>query len=393
MKGFSLNEQDFVFAAPSSPSKKEREQLKNNQQRENRVALDIMFRVHHFLYSGSVALTPQLVSLLKRYQSLAFAGFHPSEEELDQLETVSSSESLRNFAQSTRNLIKKQRYKWNFADYNQDEVIMHQDTEAVAEFASKLNGEERIIFFGSARKNEGTAEYEATRWLSSTLVEGLPHNDGTTEQVITGGGPGIMEAANRGALEGAWKHYQRLLEAVKNEGNPEELIQKINLFRAQMHSIGVGIIVPHEQSWNKFLQANLTIKSFSPRKVGLVSVAAGRSIKAPKESIAKGKGKRKPAIFAMPGGMGTLDELWEVATLMQCKKMPTIPIFVVGPMAEIAKLTLEKLAAIKTIAEKDLNLFCFCKDEKEALEKYLEHYNLSPNSIISSAIDQRGSIQ
>lgn len=267
---------------------------------------------------------------------------------------------------------------------------MHQDTEAVAELGVKLDGEGRSVFFGSARYKPGHRSYEATRWLSRTLVDALAHPDGTTELIITGGGPGNMDASNKGALEGAWNQYTRLLELLKN-GNedPEEVFRKITRFRNQMHSIGVGIIVPHEQSWNNHLQANLTIKSFSPRKVGLVSVVAGRSVKHKKGEIPNGNGKRKPAVFGMPGGFGTLDELWEVATLIQCKKMPKIPILVIGEMSNIIRYSCKQLLSMETIKDTDPNLFIHCSDEMEALEKYLEYYDISYNQVIANAIDKR----
>ncbi len=120
-----------------------------------------------------------------------------------------------------------------------------------------------------------------------------------------------------------------------------------------------------------------------------MSVLAGRSVKHKKGEIPNGNGKSKPAVFGMPGGFGTLDELWEVATLIQCKKMPKIPILVIGEMSNIIRYSCKQLLSMETIKDTDPNLFIHCSDEMEALEKYLEYYDISYNQVIANAIDKR----
>lgn len=386
-----LSNLDFLHPSPKAPTLKQQAELKAKGQRENIVALEIQFLVHNLLNDDTVILTPETRAELVKYQGLAFAGYHPSVGELQLFGGSSDSEQIaQDFSVRILDLIDERRQHWGNTNYNLDEQIMHQDIDAVAELAVRLDGEERIVVFGSARLPEDHPAYEGTRWLTKTLVGCQAHEDGTTEQVITGGGPSIMKAANLGALEGALQQYQKLLRALKEgKEDPQIIMKKISAFRKQMHSIGVGIIVPHEQSWNDHLQANLTIKSFSPRKVGLVSVVAGRSIKHESGEKPKGNGKRKPAVFGMPGGFGTLDELWEVATLIQCKKMPRVPIFVVGRMSKIVQISTSILNSLGTIKVQDLDIFIHCVDEIDALEKYLEYYNISPNQEIAAAIDER----
>jgi predicted Rossmann-fold nucleotide-binding protein len=212
------------------------------------------------------------------------------------------------------------------------------------------------------------------------------------KQVITGGGPGMMEAGNLGAMEGAWLQYQRLTaELDQHHDNRTAILKKIQNFRNQLHSIGVGIIVPHEQKWNEFMQLYLSIKSFSPRKVGLVSSACGRSYSHRKDQKTNGSGKRNGGIFVLPGGFGTQDEFWEVSTLKQCLKMPeSIPVIIVGKrMSELIKRTLDDLLAMDTIKASDSELFTFTNNEVEAVEVYLEHHEIENTQIISEAISKR----
>ena len=130
-----------------------------------------------------------------------------------------------------------------------------------------------ITVFGSARFKENTAHYELARRMGRSLAQA-----GFT--VITGGGPGIMEAANRGAKEVGGK------------------------------SIGCNVILPHEQAPNPYLDQVITFYYFFVRKVMLV--------------------KYSYAFIIMPGGLGTLDEMTEAMTLIQTGKLYDFPVILVG---------------------------------------------------------------
>ena len=125
-----------------------------------------------------------------------------------------------------------------------------------------------VTIFGSARVKEGSATYEAARETARLFAEaGLA--------VVTGGGPGTMEAANRGAKEGGGL------------------------------SIGFNILLPHEQGLNPYCDISRTFKHFYVRKVMFVKAAEGFVI--------------------FPGGFGTMDELYEALTLIQTGKIGTLP--------------------------------------------------------------------
>ena len=130
-----------------------------------------------------------------------------------------------------------------------------------------------VTIFGSARLHEDDLHYQDAVRLGQLLAEaGLA--------VITGGGPGIMEAANRGA-------YQ--------QGG---------------HSLGLNITLPHEQSANRYQNTSLSFRYFFVRKMMFVKHAVGFAI--------------------YPGGFGTMDELFEALTLVQTGKAAKFPIVLVG---------------------------------------------------------------
>jgi len=130
-----------------------------------------------------------------------------------------------------------------------------------------------VTVFGSARVKPGHPYYELSRQVGRKLAEaGLA--------VITGGGPGIMEAANRGAHEVGGLSY------------------------------GLNIILPHEQKPNPFIDENIEFHYFFVRKVMLVKYSC--------------------AYIVLPGGLGALDELFEAATLLQCGKIGPFPLVLVG---------------------------------------------------------------
>ncbi len=130
-----------------------------------------------------------------------------------------------------------------------------------------------VTVFGSARTGAGTPEYETARAIGRGLAE-------AGYAVITGGGPGIMEAANRGCREGGGL------------------------------SVGCNIELPHEQGSNAYVDLGIDFRYFFARKVMFVKYA--------------------DAFVIMPGGFGTLDELFEALTLIQTGKVRHFPVILVG---------------------------------------------------------------
>ena len=174
-----------------------------------------------------------------------------------------------------------------------------------------------VSVFGSARVAEGSPFYALARQLGAGLSR-----QGFT--VLTGGGPGIMEAANRGAREA---------------GGP---------------SVGCNIVLPKEQHPNPYLDHWLACRHFFVRKVLLV--------------------KYSYAFVIMPGGIGTLDELFEALTLIQTRKILDFPVVVVGrdywqPLLAL----LSSLEAQGMVAPADLRLLTYTDSVEEALA-HIEQY-------------------
>lgn len=130
-----------------------------------------------------------------------------------------------------------------------------------------------VTVFGSARTPEGERYYEAARMMSHKLAE---HG----YAIITGGGHGIMEAANRGAMD------------------------------AGGDSIGFNIALPHEQTLNEYTTESLSFSHFSPRKIAMTLYA--------------------DAYIYFPGGFGTMDEMMEILTLIQTGKTSKAPVILYG---------------------------------------------------------------
>jgi uncharacterized protein (TIGR00730 family) len=190
-----------------------------------------------------------------------------------------------------------------------------------------------VTVFGSARFREDHPYYALARSVGQMLAR-----MGFT--VMTGGGPGIMEAANRGA---------------KDEGGT---------------SVGCNIVLPQEQKINAYLDRWVTFRYFFVRKVMLV--------------------KYSYAFVVMPGGIGTMDELFEAVTLIQTRKIESFPVVLIGreywrPLVDF----LDEMVHVGTIAAKDLELLLFTDSLDEArdhIEKHaVEHFGLVRKRLIRPA--------
>ena len=183
-----------------------------------------------------------------------------------------------------------------------------------------------ITVFGSARFKEGHPYYEMARKMGKRLVQDLGL------AVMTGGGPGVMEAANRGAREGGGR------------------------------SVGCNIELPFEQTHNDYLDKHVTIRYFFVRKVLLL--------------------KYSYAFIIFPGGFGTLDELFETLTLIQTDKILNFPVVIMGTkFFEPLRKHMEHMVEEGTISDTDMDLLLFTDDFDEALahvRKYIsENYKVA----------------
>ncbi len=173
-----------------------------------------------------------------------------------------------------------------------------------------------VTIFGSARFAEDHPYYQLAREIGHGLAKA-----GFT--VVTGGGPGIMEAANRGARE------------------------------AGGQSIGANIRLEHEQHPNRYLDVFMNFKYFFVRKVMLV--------------------KYSYAFIVMPGGFGTMDEAFETATLIQTHKIKEFPIVMVAEdfWFPLNDFMIEKMLKTGTIDQQDLDKFHFT-NSAEAVVAYVK---------------------
>lgn len=169
-----------------------------------------------------------------------------------------------------------------------------------------------VTVFGSARFKEDHIYYQQARELSSRIAQ-----LGFT--IMTGGGPGIMEAANRGAKDVGGK------------------------------SVGSNIVLPHEQFQNKYLDKSVDIDYFFVRKVLLV--------------------KYSYAFVVMPGGFGTLDEFYEAITLIQTQKIKKFPIIIFGTkFYENIVAHTQKMKDEGTISPEDDQLYLVTDSIDEAID-------------------------
>src|SRR5256884_1570885 len=175
-----------------------------------------------------------------------------------------------------------------------------------------------VTIFGSARTSRSDPYYSAAVGLARGLAK---HHFA----VITGGGPGIMEAANKGAAE------------------------------AKGNSVGLNIELPHEQKGNRYANVPIHFHYFFSRKVCFVKYSMG--------------------FVFMPGGLGTLDEFFEIITLVQTQRIPRFPLILFGShywkgLLQWLKATVEHN---RFINPDDLELLTLTDDVQEAIELIVDY--------------------
>ncbi|MGB2813583.1 MAG: TIGR00730 family Rossman fold protein [Dehalococcoidales bacterium] len=184
----------------------------------------------------------------------------------------------------------------------------------------RLSGvEPAVSIYGSARVKPGDKLYQKTEEIAYSLGK-------AGFSIITGGGPGLMEAANKGAL------------------------------KAGVKSVGVNIELPEEQMPNTYSNISLSLRHFFVRKVLLVKYAT--------------------AFVIMPGGLGTLDELTEVLTLMQTLKIRPFPVLLYGSDYWNGFLDWLKSHTLAGgfISEEDLHLLRACDGTEEIVDAVCKWY-------------------
>ncbi len=194
--------------------------------------------------------------------------------------------------------------------------------EFVEGYEKLSNIKPSVSIFGSARFKPDNPYYKLTEDIAYKLSE-------AGFSVVTGGGPGIMEAGNKGAFAGP---------------SP---------------SVGLNIELPHEQSGNPHQDISLTFRHFFSRKVMFVKYAT--------------------AYVVLPGGFGTLDELAEILTLVQTGKSAKIPIILVGSefWKGLIQWFKDSLVENGTINPNDIDLFSVVDDADEVVKEIFEYYEQS----------------
>ncbi len=206
--------------------------------------------------------------------------------------------------------------------------------KVVAEFVEGFEKMSRIgpcvSIFGSSRTKEGSKYFKLAEEIAFKLTQ-------SGFGVITGGGPGVMEAANMGASRGGGR------------------------------SVGLNIDLPHEQGANKFIDSDklITFNHFFVRKVMFVKYAQG--------------------FIVLPGGFGTFDEFFEAITLIQTKKIEKFPLILVGKSywkGLIEWIQNVMMTEQSNISAEDMELFSLVDSADEAVENinsFYSKYLLSPN--------------
>nr|WP_062339037.1 TIGR00730 family Rossman fold protein [Herbidospora sakaeratensis] len=195
--------------------------------------------------------------------------------------------------------------------------VLRIQAEFVEGFGSLAELPPSVTVFGSARTKPDSPDYELGVRLGAALAD-------AGYGVITGGGPGCMEAANKGAVE------------------------------AGGISVGLGIELPHEQSMNEYVNLGVEFRYFFVRKTMFVKYSCG--------------------FVTLPGGFGTLDELFEALTLVQTRKVTSFPVILMGssfwgPMVDWIK---SSLLGEGKISPQDVDLIRVTDDVDEAVRIIVE---------------------
>jgi uncharacterized protein (TIGR00730 family) len=207
------------------------------------------------------------------------------------------------------------------------------------------------IFGGSRVPLEGKAAQDAKKLGYRLAKEGF--------SVITGGGPGIMEAANMGALEFA---SENLKECKLNgeEGCTPLLI-----------SAGIGLLRLNKEGSNRYLQENILMDHFFARKWLLVRYSVG--------------------FIIFPGGFGTLDELFEIITLVQCNRMARVPIILMHKdyWAPIDLWIQTRALENKLINPEDANIITITDSVDEAVKQIITYSSKQKESVLQGQTTER----
>ena len=206
------------------------------------------------------------------------------------------------------------------------EEFLASDVSLIAsEFLAGFQAVQRIdrpavSVFGSARVREGAPTYESARATGRAFAE-------AGFAVVTGGGPGVMEAANRGCQEGGGL------------------------------SVGFNIELPLEQGLNPYCDIGLTFHHFYGRKVMFVKAAEGFVI--------------------FPGGFGTMDELWEALTLIQTGKIGNFPVVLFGRdyWADLLDWVGDEMIAHGMISPEDVDLLMVAEEPQEVVRMIVSLYD------------------
>ncbi|MEZ2122290.1 MULTISPECIES: TIGR00730 family Rossman fold protein [unclassified Corynebacterium] len=191
--------------------------------------------------------------------------------------------------------------------------VLRIQSEFVNGFGALAEMPPAVTVFGSARQSEGTGYYDLGRELGTRLAE-------ADYAVITGGGPGLMEAGNRGATEGGGL------------------------------SVGLGIELPHEERLNPYIDLGINFRYFFVRKTMFL--------------------KYSQAFVCLPGGFGTLDELFEALCLVQTGKITNYPIVLLGTSfwSGLVGWIREQLLVNGMISPEDLDLIMVTDSPEEAVD-------------------------